>query len=267
MTFGLLGKFGFGFASKSAASSYSFVNAEAAAWVAAMSTAPTNARKALIDNLVGSLKSAGFWAKLDWISLLAAHSNQAARLNGINPAQSMTAVNSPIFTTDQGYTGDGVSAHLDLGVTHASLAKAVQDDQSWSIGVRNEGSRVVGNWALGLAGSGATTGLNLAVSPAVNVRIGSSNSGALSDASSAGRWCASRKSSTTASVYKSGVAVNSALSNPSSPNAALNITLLRASASYGNSQVSYFCIGSGLTTTEQASIDAIFATYLNAIGA
>ena len=44
---------------------YSFVNDEAAAFVERFAAPPTEARKALIDTLIGSLKTGGVWGKAD----------------------------------------------------------------------------------------------------------------------------------------------------------------------------------------------------------
>ncbi len=97
---------------------------EALALFAQMSVAPSEARKAVIDALIVSLKNTGIWTKLDVLYLFAAHDAQAARLNWIEPAGSFnaTAVNSPTFTVDRGYAGDGATSYLNSNFNPTAAA-------------------------------------------------------------------------------------------------------------------------------------------------
>lgn len=92
--------------------------------IEAMSVVPARKRTFLIDDLVTALKVAGVWSKLDILYLMAAHDAQAARLNWIDPTKyALVAHNSPPFTANSGYAGDGVAAYLATGfipATHAT---------------------------------------------------------------------------------------------------------------------------------------------------
>lgn len=83
-------------------------DAETAAWVAAVfavdATVVGGARQTLVNNLIVGLKNDGVWSKLDRLFLFAAATATEARVD-IVAAQLATAVNSPTFTTDRGYTG------------------------------------------------------------------------------------------------------------------------------------------------------------------
>ena len=81
-----------------------------------MSVQPTNARKALIDALITSLKSAGVWAKLDVLWIPAAHDSQAGRLNWKSPGTfTLAEVSSPTFTLIHEYHGGRLPlVHMDL---------------------------------------------------------------------------------------------------------------------------------------------------------
>lgn len=104
-------------------------DADAAAYFAAMTAPPDSARKGLINQLVLDLKSAGIWAKLDWLCLFASHDQQAALLNLAVPSKRAIAVNIPIFTTDRGFTGDGVTAYINYGESiTGGDRKATQND-------------------------------------------------------------------------------------------------------------------------------------------
>lgn len=85
---------------------------EALAYFAAMDVQPNDARKVVINTLIAGLKTDGVWSKLDWLSLFAIGTAQAAHLNAVSPAQEFTVVGTPTFTADDGYLGAAAS-YLD----------------------------------------------------------------------------------------------------------------------------------------------------------
>lgn len=90
--------------------------AEARTLFAAMTVQPTRGRKARINEFINRLKAASIWTKIDIMYVPAAHDEQAARLNWKAPGSfTLTAVNSPTFATDRGFTGNGTSSYLDTG--------------------------------------------------------------------------------------------------------------------------------------------------------
>lgn len=93
-----------------------FFEAESEALFAAMTTPPTDARKAKIDALIVALKNAGVWTKLDVLYVLAAADSQAARLNWKLPGTYTCTVNgSMLFDIDLGYTSQAGTGWLDTG--------------------------------------------------------------------------------------------------------------------------------------------------------
>jgi len=92
---------------------------EAAALFARMTTPPTAARAALVNDTIKAFKAGGYWSKFDWIYMMAAETAQAARLNWKSStyAASLTARNGPVFTADRGYKGDGSAADLTVDAT------------------------------------------------------------------------------------------------------------------------------------------------------
>lgn len=110
-------------------------SAEASAYFAAMGVQPDDTRKGLIDNLIVSLKNAGVWAQLSWLALHASHSQQSGRINLKNPAQIATAVNSPTFTVDRGFTGDGATSYLNSGWNPATHGGGVYTQNDAHVGV------------------------------------------------------------------------------------------------------------------------------------
>ena len=79
--------------------------AELTALLAAMTVQPSVERVDLIDATITALKTAGIWEMLDAFYCYAAHDEQAAKLNWINPAQSADEVSGDrtLFTMDVGF--------------------------------------------------------------------------------------------------------------------------------------------------------------------
>lgn len=96
-------------------------DADAQAVIDNMDTEPTAGRQTLIHNLVIGLKDDGIWTLLDRLWIMAAHEQGAtARLDWKSPATTgrrLTEVNSPSFTADQGYTGNGSTSYLNTNYT------------------------------------------------------------------------------------------------------------------------------------------------------
>lgn len=114
MAFGKLGAMGRGFGTLGALGSAGVsYDSDAQAIFAAFTTPPDAARKALINAYVAGLKADGVWAVLDVLYVMAAADSQAATINWRAPASfALVGVNSPGFTTDRGYTGNGTSSRL-----------------------------------------------------------------------------------------------------------------------------------------------------------
>jgi hypothetical protein len=78
-------------------------------------TLPSEAQQAKQNQLVLDLKSAGVWSRLDVFYMFATDGNSNfATLNWKAPSSNQaTLLNSPSFTSNGGFSGDGVSAYID----------------------------------------------------------------------------------------------------------------------------------------------------------
>ncbi|MDX5332099.1 MAG: hypothetical protein LPK04_12970 [Caulobacteraceae bacterium] len=114
--------------------------------IAAMTSPPSAARSALMDNLIAALKACGAWGRFDGFFVLAAHEGQAGRVNWAAPeGPGLTPVNSPAFHVDSGYEGDGVTSYLDTGQRQGEGRYQAQDHHA-------------GLWAASETGSGTAWG-------------------------------------------------------------------------------------------------------------
>ena len=104
------------------------VRPETAAVAAAMIQPPSALRLSLMDALVGAVQACGAWARLDGLFVTAAHDLQAATINWVAPAGTrLTPVNSPIFTPDVGFEGDGATSYLETGLVQGTGLYAPAD--------------------------------------------------------------------------------------------------------------------------------------------
>ena len=85
-------------------------------------TAPSAAQQELQNTLITDLKTAGVWDKLDLFYIFATDGDSDfATLNWKAPSNfQATKVNSPTFTTDSGFSGDGSTAYLDTNFVIAT---------------------------------------------------------------------------------------------------------------------------------------------------
>lgn len=84
----------------------------------AFTTTPTDTRKDQIDAAVqhllsGPLSGSDIWSKLDMLQVYKAADQQAARVDWIDPTRVASAVNSPTFTADVGFSTNGSDSEID----------------------------------------------------------------------------------------------------------------------------------------------------------
>ena len=94
-------------------------------WIGASSlgyTAPSASQQTLQNTLVTDLKTAGVWNKLDVFYVFATDGDSDfATLNWKAPSShQVTKINSPTFTANSGFTGDGSSSYLDTNYNPAT---------------------------------------------------------------------------------------------------------------------------------------------------
>ena len=76
-------------------------------------TLPSASQQVLQNQLVVDLKAAGVWSKLDTFAVFATDGDSDFALIDWKRLSDYTAVNSPTFTTNQGFQGNGTSAYIN----------------------------------------------------------------------------------------------------------------------------------------------------------
>lgn len=247
------------------------ITSEALALYARMTTPPTELRKSQINALIYTLKTAGVWSKLDALYINAAADSQAALLNWVADQYNETAVASPTFTVDRGFTGDGVASYLDTGfdATVAVGAKYLRNDSHFAVwcGTNvNDGAAIdFGNSNVRICARSSGSAIVRANSPSNDVHT-------LPSSTSTGWLCVSRDNSANFRIAKN----NSASTTISRTSSTLVAMPFYAGAialtgpvggnfSVRRQQAAHF--GGGLTDAQMLATYNAIATYMTAVGA
>lgn len=245
------------------------VEPETTALLSRMTVTPDATRQGHINTLIKSLKTAGVWSKLDCLYVMASHDAQAARLNWKQAAYNLTPINSPTFTVDRGYQGDGSSSLLDSGFDPVLAAGQVSLNSvhlgTWTYQDAINTAFGVGN--LGLTIRPRTSSLNN-----MDARVHSStilvNVASMSGYS---HYVVNRNGSAGFDIWGGGLKRSTIADATTSMNSlAMGVCARRIGASSFQYDTSLRCAqhwGAGLTETESAALYAALQTYLTAVGA
>ncbi|TIO14922.1 MAG: hypothetical protein E5X86_22650 [Mesorhizobium sp.] len=248
-------------------------SAEAEALFARFTTPPTESRKALIDTFITSLKTAGVWTKLDALWVMAAADEQAARQNWKQDLYNLTAISSPTFTADRGFTNNGSTSHLTTGFT-PSTAGGQWTLDSAHLGVWSRTNAVVAGAVMG-GRTTSTTGQALmtlrSTSDVCTVRINQDGTVSSTNTNSSGDFIARRSVAASAALYRNGaVVVSGAAVSTTLPAAAIVIGGINTGGVVTTSNTYELAQASLGATLSDAEITAFYnakLTYLQAVGA
>lgn len=241
--------------------------AESRQLFSAMTTPPSTARQVAINNCIKSLKSSGIWSKLGLLYVFAANDSQAALLNWKQPGTyTATAVNSPTFTTDRGFNGDGATSYIDTNLPANTVPNFAQNNSAfgiWSLtDAQNPGMEI------GTAVGGADF---IAPRSTSNTCIWRLHTGTLlttnSVTSSIGFFSMTRSTSAASSTYINAVISHNEAAATSTSVTNSNLTYLRGGTNYGTRRIAVGFAGATLTSTEMTSLYNALLAYLQAVGA
>jgi hypothetical protein len=263
---------GFGLALPNIA--YRPVNSETVALIARMTVKPDAARQRIIDATVTSLKAAGLWAKLEALWVLEAHDAQAAQRNWIADAFNLTPVNSPTFTVDRGYAGNGSSSYLNTGF-NPSLG-SIFTQNSGSFGYYLSAGTITGsNSAIGMGCSDASYATFLIPRSTGNAPRGRINSSATLDygpgslSTRLGFTGLTRTGSTVTNCWRNGSrSTTETTASSGRPNNNMYLLATNSSGSaagWSGNQMAWAFVGAGLTTAEISDLRVIMSYYMTSI--
>lgn len=238
--------------------SHSFIP-EAKALFARMSPAPTDARKRLINTAMKTMKATGALALLQAFYMPAAATAQAAALNWVSSSFTITAVNSPTFTADRGWLGDGATSYLDTGYLGSGLTPPSTAAGVWINVDGADGGNAMGSLA----------GLNIRPNDAGVLRLFTAVNETLSVANGLGFSGFGRTGAVT--TIQKNAAQSAGSSSAGGLTTGGDYLLLAGLTGLGPgpftaSRIAAAFIGPGLTPTQLASVEAAMSAYLSAVG-
>ncbi|MFG1464231.1 hypothetical protein V5F77_15175 [Xanthobacter sp. DSM 24535] len=174
----------------------------------------------------------------------------------------LTAVNSPAFTMDRGFTGNGTTSYLDTNADPSlDFARTSLNSAAYGVWVSSETPS-----SARALGQGDSTTVVSPRSPADQANIRVHDGGTLVGAapSSIGLTAGNRSGATARQMYRNGnVAASDAFPSSSMSTA---LWLLRA-LSYYPGQISAAFAGASLTAAEHIALHGALRTYLIGVGA
>jgi hypothetical protein len=240
---------------------------------AAMTTQPDETRKTLISDTITALQAAGVWSLLDAVWFMAAHDEQASRLNWKAPASFTLATAGTItFTTDRGWQGDGASGYLNTGwIPAAHGVNYTLNDASFGVYSRTNSDTLV-------ADIGCNDGTNRAeffarTANSVFWRVNNTSIGEVSRSSlnSTRLQVARRAASTGINFWQNGGQI--ATQNITS-SALVNLPVFiaarnngGAAASFSTRQYALAFTGAGMSGAQQLALYNTAQAYMTAVGA
>ena len=222
-------------------------------------TLPSTAQRLKQNTLLSSLKTAGVWNKLDTFANFATDGDSNFALIDWKRLSLLTAVNSPSFTTNEGFSGNGTSSYINTNFTpflNASNYQLNNASRYIYVFTPTANDRVDGNLI-------DTNGIRLGNFNTQRLNSGSNTLNTSFEYTSVrGMKSINRTSSTNLTLANNKTSATRTSTSTSLPNSSQFI--LRQGFIYSTSKVSMYAMGASLVTENNSFVDA-FDTYLNSL--
>jgi hypothetical protein len=221
---------------------------------------PTADQQIKQNQLLKDLKTAGIWAKLDTFAVFANDGGANFGLIDWKRLTTYTAYNSPSFTTNKGFTGNGTSAYIDTNFNPATQGINY---------VQNNASRY---FYLDLAGTGQYDMSGTMVSAINRMEHGSGTRHTINQSSNVNSASFIYLGNNMKSIHRtSGTDISLAnaasITNLTSTSVSVNSAtqiLLRSAVAYATHRVSMYAMGAELTAKNTDFVNA-FDTYFSGL--
>ena len=218
---------------------------------------PSDEQKLLQNQLLIDLKSAGIWNKLDTFANFATDGSSNFALIDWKRLSLLTAVNSPTFTTNEGFTGNGTSSYINtnfnpsIGTNNYKLNNASRYIYTLNVVALFDGVE------LDVSNRMATAG----TAQRINQGTGVINS-AYSFSIGAGMKSIHRTSSTNVELFSDTTQASRTATSSSVTNA--NQLISRSLTTYSANRVCMYAMGSSMITENTDFVNA-YNTYVNSL--
>jgi len=223
-------------------------------------TKPSADQQIKQNTLLLTLKTSGVWDEWDVFYMFANNgSKEFATLNWKNPDTNQnTLVNSPTFTSNQGFQGNGTSSYINVNYNPQSSGTHYAKDNAssgfWSELLTHDGNYLYSGSSSYFRDISATLFRN-----AINDGDGTNRT---SPAGEVKFFHSSRSNSTTKNMFENGSALGPY--TMSSTTEASNFELLRGFGAYSSSKISCFYCGSNLES-KVSDIYTALNTYMTSL--
>ena len=232
-------------------------------------TLPSESQQILQNKLVVDLKDAGIWSKLDTFAVFATDGDEDFALIDWKTLTQYTAVNSPTFTTNAGFNGNGTSSYINSNFNPLIDSLYMQtNDASFGMYINTAGT--ITNRGHGNFNTANGAGIYLNPNGTGAVRIWMNSGGVFSgnNLNRVGFYQIDRSSSLNVNYIKNGVQIeNTTIDSTFRPNGNLYFlaSLIGSSAGdYNNDQLSLVYAGSSLNS-EKANFNNAVNTYITSL--
>jgi hypothetical protein len=244
------------------------LDASTTAWISAVTTAGgavSSTQQTRANNVVVALKSASLFTRCKrlWLFGQESDAHQAAidvaNLATLTPHGGMTLAAG-------GYTGDGSTGYLDLGIAPSAFAQ-----NSISLGCYDRTTASPNP-------NGTILGVNNAISfvpwfgsSFAIVDVNDNAFGTVTTTDSKGRWTMSRTTSGGSSLYLNGTSIGATTSSSNTPDthniyAFVTDSAGAPSTDFASDQLAAIWMFDGLNSTDAATVDGIMSAYFTAWG-
>jgi len=222
---------------------------------------PSGGQQTLQNDLLVALKAAGVWSKLDTFANFATDGDSDFALIDWKRVTDYTAFNSPTFTTNQGFTGNGTSAYIDTNFNPStSGVNYTLDSAFFGSLIRTFGATGINGSVLN--GDGIPLWFRFTDS---RLYVNSSGFiGSVTTPANKSLVVGNRPNFGLQEYYLNGAFISSD-TDISSSMPTVNLRALRQTTTYSNSQISFSFAGGSLNSTEQAALNANLNTYLGGL--
>jgi hypothetical protein len=236
---------------------------------------PSYEQQVLQNGFVLELKSLGVWDDLDVLYVFATDGDRDfAKINWKNPGSfTCTEVNTPTFTQNEGFQGNGSSSYLNTGwVPNSDAVNYTLNEAGWFTYVTNEIAASSSKSAFGARNNDLSGQLGLLPKSGSNLHAASVNSLNLTAGaavSSVGFFHGRRVASNDLRLFKNGSQIGSTSTNASTGLTSEEVYVSASSNPggtilYADTEISILGIGASLTGKESDLYDA-WNTYFNAL--
>jgi hypothetical protein len=230
-------------------------------------TLPSLLQQGKQNKLLVDLKAAGIWSKLDTFAVFATDGDSNFALIDWKRLSQYTAVNSPTFTTNQGFKGNGTSSYVNSNLNPSTIV-----GNNYKLNNNSFGLFIKISGTMQDRGHGFFSGnlIGTYINPSTTFRTWNNSVTGVSDGTNptrVGFSATARNSASSIVHYKNGVAIGTPnLASTSIPNN--NVWFGGASGLSGefvNDEISIGFLGGFINATEMLNFYTAVNTYITSI--